>query len=66
MSRLVDKLVSKLSVSEAMAEKLIAAGYGTVQEVRLADSTILASKVVGMTKGDHEALVAVLVARRPG
>ena len=66
MSRLVDKLVSKLSVSEAMAAKLIAAGYSTVKDVREADSTILASKVVGMTKGDHETLVAVLVARRPG
>ena len=66
MDRLVGTLVRKLSVSEETAKQLVNAGYLTVTDIREADSTILASKVEGMTKGDHEALVAVLVARRPG
>ena len=65
MSRLVDKLVSKLSVSKEIADELIAAGYHTVQEVREADSDVLALKVPGMTKSDHKDLVELVIARRP-
>ena len=58
MGRLDSALKDKLSVSQEVADALIAAGFSTTKMVRLADADEL-SAVEGVSQQDAEAWVAV-------